>query len=115
MNLRKVRLEQRLKRTAKEQGYTGVGQMLRDLYVTQQQGLNLIMRQLMLSEHTLRKLMKLYAIPLRSRGGPNNVHVVLSPELLAEVVRDGVKAVATRLGVDEIMFRARLKALMKDE
>lgn len=108
----KLRLDQ-LDDVARASGFENYKAMLQELYVVQRTALVDLAKQLHITEGRVRKHLHRYGIPLRARGGPNNVKIVMTPELYREVCRDGVPAVAERLGVESGVLYARLKKLQK--
>lgn len=93
--------------------YDSVEHMLRDLYEVQRWSIPKLMQHLGLAEVTVKSLLRHFGIKTRTRGGANNVKVVLTEELIAEISRDGVTAVALRLGVDYTTLQTKLKKLRR--
>lgn len=98
-----------LERLAKQAGYESTEKMLRELYVEKRVSIDKLVARLFTTHRALYKVLRMYKIPIRKRGGPNNVKVVLTDALFAEICRDGAAAVAERLGVDVTTLRERLK------
>lgn len=102
---------QELDRFARKQGFQDYPAMLYEFYTVR--GLSLIdigERCHVHWKRTKKHLIR-FKIPLRSRGGANNVKVVMTPELLHEIKVNGVPATADRLGVTEHAIRRQLKLL----
>lgn len=97
---RLMRERQRLHAFAVEQGFDSTAAMLYELYITQDVPVEEISRRLLTPMWTLRKLFDEYQIPVGPRGGRNNVKLEMTPELIQEVMRDGVPAVAERTGIE---------------
>lgn len=99
---------QELEDLAAKQGYPSYKDMLHELYVVQGKGLHEIAAMCHVFYRRTRKHLLRFGIPIRARGGPNNVKVVLTDVLVQEIIRDGVPAVAERLGVTDGVLRLRL-------
>ena len=100
-----------LERLAQETGYPDYRTLLYELYVVQRIGLYELAARCHMHYRRVRKHLIRFGIQVRGRGGANNVKIVLTPQLLREVMKDGIPAVADRLGVHSSVLRARLKAL----
>lgn len=96
---------------AKQQGFEDYSKMLYEFYTVQ--GLSLVEISSRCHVHWKRTKKHLFRfkIPLRGRGGANNVKVLMTPELLHEIKVNGVPATADRLGVTEHAIRSQLKRL----
>lgn len=108
-NIRMTRERKRLEEVANTRGYESADKMLHDMYVVQRIPVHKIAEQLFTPMWTLRKRFDELGIKIRTRGGPNNVKVDITPELLGEISRDGIPAVSERLGIDMSTLYARLK------
>lgn len=108
-----IRRRRRLAAIARDAGYDSVDDCLRAMYVEKGMDVQKIARMLGIGLNTLRGLLSSCGIALRSEGGPHNVKVVMTPELYAEIQRDGVPAVAARMGVNDTTLRWQL-AKLKD-
>ena len=100
-----------LDRLARESGFESYQSMLYELYVVRGMGLYELSRRCHVYYRRTRKHLKRFNIPIRSRGGPNNLKVALTLELLEEIVKNGVAATAERLGVAHVALHQRLRAL----
>jgi len=112
ITITKIRIDRekaRLAKVATELGYENTQHMLHELYVVQNVSIAKISARLFTPYRTLYRTMLALGIKIKSRGGRNNVRTEITAELLAEIARDGVAAVAERLGVEPSTFSARLK------
>lgn len=94
---------------AKERGYETTAKMLHEMYVVQHMSLESITETLVLPHWTARRILVQLGIQIRSKGGPNNVLIEVTPELIEEVSRDGVTAAARTLGVHPLSLHTRLR------
>lgn len=90
-------------------GYKNEGDMWKDLYITKDLSITDIARKLNVSRNVVRAALARTNIPPRKRGGPNNSRLVMTEELLEEVKKNGVMAVARRLGLDYSTLYKRLR------
>lgn len=106
----KLRLHE-LDKLAREAGYVDYVGLLHDLYETKGMGLVELAERCHIAIPRLKRHLARYKIPLHKRGGANNVKIVLTQALIDEATRDGVPAVAARLGVPASVLYQRLKRL----
>lgn len=114
---RKIQLEREQKRLedlAQRHGFSSFAEWLRDLYIVQKVPIQKISEQLFTPMWTLRKKFDELGINVRTRGGPNHVHIHMTEELYQEVCRDGIPAVCERLGVEYMALRRRLVQYHKE-
>lgn len=114
-NIRIKRERERLDELAASLGFENTDKMLYELYVVQRTPLKELQAKLFTPMYTLRRRLEEICVPMRSRGGRNNVKSEITPELIDEVSRDGVTAVAMRLGIDGPALGARLKKWFEKE
>lgn len=90
--------------------------MLQDMYSIQEISIHDLARMLYIPMKTLRSRMLLLGITMRPRGGkhPEVVKSEITPGLVDEVTRDGVPAVAERLGIDPVALQVKLKKWFED-
>ena len=105
-----ARRHKHLEQCALQLEQSSVQEMLYELYVVRDLSLHEIATQLSVSPWSVRRYLLAAGITLRRPGGRNNIKVELTQELLDEVSRDGITAVAMRLGVDRTNFAAKLAA-----
>lgn len=84
---------------AHKRGYETIHHMLHELYVVAGMSINEVAEDLHISYKTAKAHIKAAGIQLRPQGGVNYQKITWTPELRDEVLRDGVTAVALRLGV----------------
>lgn len=101
----------RLNELAIRNGFADYQSMLYDLYVMQGFSIENIANRFHVHQRRIRRHLTMYGIRIRSRGGPNYMRIVLTQSLIEEVLRDGIAAVAERLGVDGANLRQRLMQL----
>jgi len=89
-------------------GYTGEVEMWKDLYTTRRLSISQLSRKLDVGRNTIRASLGKSGIVLRKRGGPNNQRLVVTDELVEEVRKDGVAAVAKRLKLDYTTLYKRI-------
>ena len=94
----------------KSLGYNNETHMWADLYIEKELSIAQISRKLDVSKNIIRSCLTRASIPIRSRGGPNNSKVVLTPELIDEIKLNGIKATATRLKMDYTTLYKRLRS-----
>lgn len=99
---------------ARQAGFADYPTMLHELYVIKRLSLMEVGERCHISYKRVKRHLKRFNIPVHKRGGPNNVKVTLTPELLQEIMRDGVVSVAQRLGVDQIALQMKLKKLSEE-
>lgn len=87
-------------RVAADRGHESVEHLFRDLYVRQDMSIEEVAEELHIGPKTAKRWLKKLGIQLRPRGGAQNVKIAFTEELVQEIIRDGVTAVALRLGVD---------------
>lgn len=107
--IRTDREEARLLRIALDRGYDSIESMLRDMYMEQGLSLHDLQESLFMSVWALRRRLHRMGVSLRSRGGPNNMLVAITRELVEEALRDGIVAVAERQGVTVHVLSQRMK------
>lgn len=88
--------------------------MIADLYDTQRMSIEKIAKSLFTPIWTLRKRFDELGINVKTRGGRNNVKFEVTKELYNEACRDGVLAVADRVGVDPATVELRLRKWFKE-
>jgi hypothetical protein len=94
---------------AVDAGFESYKSLLYELYVVRHLSLDDVGQCCHIHYRRVRKHLEQFGITVRSRGGRNNVKYELTPELLHEIMRDGVPTVAMRLGVESGMLYERLK------
>lgn len=99
-----------LENVARRAGYAEYKDLLVDWYVVQRLALLDIAERLHVTQQRVRKHLVRFGITIRGKGGANNVKVVLTQALLEEVAKDGIPAVAMRLGVAQPVLYARIRA-----
>lgn len=100
-----------LNELAKGAGYASYPELLYDFYVARHYSLHECGARLGINWMRVRRHLERFEIPVRKRGGPNNVKVVLTEQLVGEIMRDGLAAVALRLGVSYSVLYSRVRAL----
>lgn len=90
-------------------GYDSEAAMWEDLYLKKGLSFSQMSRKLDVSRNVIREALIRAGIPSKKRGGPNNAHVEMPDELLDEIRKDGVAAVAKRLGVRYPTLYKRLR------
>lgn len=90
-------------------GYADEEAMWRDLYETQKLSITALEKRLGVSRNTIRQTLKKRGVTVRGRGGANRITLDLTDDVVAEVRRDGVMAVAKRLGVNYTTLYKRLR------
>jgi DNA-binding transcriptional ArsR family regulator len=98
-----------LENVAKHAGFSDYKSLLEQWYKIDGVSLEELAERLHISQLRVRKHLARYGIPLRKRGGANNVKVVLTNALLKEIAKDGIPAVSTRLGVSEGRLYTRIQ------
>lgn len=116
--IRLIRLERERKRldeVALSLGHDSTEKMLYELYIVKGMPIETISKTLVTPMWTLRKRFDEAGISVRTRGGlrPSTVLTELTPDLISELMRDGVRAVADRLGVDPPALSAKLRVWYK--
>jgi transposase len=96
---------------ATQRGYDSIEHMLHDMYVTKVMSIEEVAEDLHVAYRTAKRWLKMYNIKLRPRGGAQNVKITFTDAMLEEVKRDGVTAVALRLGVDRTTVLYHLRRL----
>lgn len=100
-----------LEKMAKAAGYEDYKTLLYQLYTTQGMSISELSQRLLISQPRVRQHLLHYKLPIRGKGGANNVKVVMTDTLLREIMRDGVPIVAQRLGVDSVVLYQRLRTV----
>lgn len=100
-----------LENLAQKAGFESYQQMLHELYTVQGLGLYQLAERCHIHYKRVRRHLNRFGIPIRGRGGPNSVKVVFTPELLTEIIKNGVEPTAQRLGITPVVLRSRLNAL----
>lgn len=77
--------------------YACAGDMWKDLYQTKALSTAAIARKFGVSQNTVRAELAAAGIPFRSRGGPNNTKISMTPELAEEIREKGMATVAKEL------------------
>lgn len=85
---------------ARSLGYPDARDMLTDMYVNQEQSLGKMSKALGFSTFAVRRRLINYRIPLRAKGGPNNVSKILQALTDEELFTDSQKELAVQLGVN---------------
>lgn len=98
-----------LETVAKLAGFPDYKSLLQQRYQVECVSLQDLAENLHISQPRLKKHLEKYGIPLRKRGGANNVKIVLTAELIQEIARDGIPAVSMRLGVESSVLYARIR------
>jgi hypothetical protein len=111
LRMRLVKERVRLENLAQQQGYDSFEAMVRDLYEVQHISIEKLAAQFFTPVRKFRQRMLEMGIELRPRGGKNNQKMILTPATVQEVLRDGISAVAARLGVDTLTLSERMKEL----
>jgi hypothetical protein len=91
-------------------GYETWQALLHELYVVQGMGIAELSARTGVPDLRIQRHVRKLGY-VRKRGGSNNEKVVITPELIAECMRDGVNTVAQRLGIDGPAFASRLRKL----
>lgn len=98
---------QDLERLAVQAGYDSYRSMLFDLYITKRMGVEAISKRLFITTYRVRKHLKRFDIPKKQQLWRQEIP--LSPELEQEILRDGVPAVAARLGTSAEILHRKLR------
>lgn len=104
----KLRLDE-LEIVARRAGFADFKSLLDQWYTVERMGLTEVGERLHITWKRARKHLIRYGIPIRGPGGANNVLIVMTKELVQEIARDGVPAVAARLGVQDSVLYARIR------
>jgi hypothetical protein len=104
----KLRLDE-LEIVAQRAGFADFKSLLDQWYTAEEMSLVEIGERLHVSWPRVRKHLVRYGISVRGPGGPNNVLIVVTNELIQEIARDGIPAAAARLGVQENVLYARIR------
>lgn len=104
----KLRLDQ-LELIAKRHGFESYRDLLHELYVVHRQGMIPIAQRLNISQARVRKHLLRFGFTLRGRGGRNNIRVAFTQQLIDEITRDGIPAVASRMGIAQSVLHVRMK------
>jgi transposase-like protein len=94
---------------AQRLGYADENSMWRDLYDVKKKSIAALAGELGVSRNTIRHTIRARGIAVRGRGGANRNVLDLTDEVIAEVKRDGVAAVAKRLGINFTTLYKRLR------
>jgi transcriptional regulator of acetoin/glycerol metabolism len=94
---------------AQRLGYADEDAMWRDRYSEKKTSIAALSVSLGVSRNTIRQRLEAKNIDLRSRGGANNNSLDLTDEVIEEVRRDGVMAVAKRLEINYTTLYKRLR------
>jgi transcriptional regulator of acetoin/glycerol metabolism len=95
---------------AKTLGYASDAAMWQDLYVTQRLSIDTLSTRLGVGRNTIRQTLKKHNVVIRGRGGANNNALDLTDEVIEEVRKNGVLAVAKRLEINYTTLYKRLRA-----
>lgn len=98
-----------LDQLARSAGYEDYKSALHELYVTQGLGLAQLASRFNISQGRVRRHLARFEIPLHGRGGLQHRKVIVTQELLQEIAREGVPAVAAKLGVEPPILYQKLK------
>lgn len=109
----KLRLDE-LEVVARRAGFEDYKALLTQWYLADRMSLTTIAERLYISWPRVKKHLKLYGLEIRNRGGANNVQVVLTMDLIHEIARDGLPAVAGRLGVQYSVLNLRVREWMRE-
>lgn len=114
-HLTHLREKNRLDALAREQGWENAETMVKDLYEVKRWSLKRLTIMLQLpTQYLLQQWMKNWGIEIKGRGGRNNLKFDLTPQLVEEVTRDGITAVADRLGISRTRLYTRLQEYLKE-
>jgi transposase len=80
-------------------GYASELDFWTDLYVTRKHSIAELAERLDVSRNTIRSTLERLNVPIRKQGGPNNQKLAANDEIAEEIEKDGVSAVAKRLGL----------------
>lgn len=94
---------------AKTLGFPGEKEMWAKLYTDQAMSIAEISRRLAVGSATIHQRLTKHQIPIRQRGGRNNLIINMSPELQEKVRQQGVTAVATEMGLSYNTLHKALK------
>lgn len=98
-----------LEQLAQERGYSSYYELLYDMYVMKGMSLHAVGESLHIYDRRVRKHLLRFGIAIRGKGGPNNVKVELTEDLLREINVNGISVVADRMGVSYQSLLDRLK------
>ncbi len=111
---RRKALLQRLTTVAEEHHYASVEAMLRSMYIDHQMPVHEIRHVLHVGLKTLRSLFDEYGIPVRLSGNQSQLKVPTTPELVSDILRDGVPTVAKQLGMDPSSLHTKMRQVFSD-
>lgn len=94
--------------TAVKLGFESEEAMWQDYYIVRKLSITQLAERLGVSRNTVRAALERLEIPVRSRGGPNNQKLDVTDELVDEIRRDGIAAVAKRRGLSYTTVYKRL-------
>lgn len=78
-------------------GYKSETEMWEDLYIAQGMSITELAKSLGVSRNKIRASLTNCGVPFRGRGGPNHQKLEVTDELIEEIKKDGIAAVAKRL------------------
>lgn len=79
--------------------YGCAAEMWKDLYVARKLSTGAISRKFGVSQNTIRAELTTAHIAFRSRGGPNNMKISMTPDLAQKIKERGMATVAKELGL----------------
>lgn len=94
---------------AQRLGHASEEMLWHELYDVQKLSITTLATRLGISRNTIRQALARRHIQVRGRGGPNNLVLALTPEVIEEVRRDGVLAVAKRMELNYTTLYKRLR------
>jgi hypothetical protein len=100
--------------TARGLGYPDEAGMWEDLYVRKRCSIAKLSRDLDVSRNTIRLSIEKAGLSLRRRGGPNNRPPDLTDELVEEIKKEGIAAVAKRLHMPYATLYKRFRRRVRE-
>jgi len=94
--------------TAARLGYESELAMWTDLYIDRGLSISTLATKLDVSRNTVRTSLERLNIAIRKQGGPNNQKLNITDELVDEIKREGIAAVAKRLNLSYTTVYKRL-------
>lgn len=93
---------------ARDLHYESPAEMWKDLYGKRGMSLITLSERFAVSQNSIRKALVASGVDIRSRGGPNNLKVPVTDELLQEVAEMGVLKTAEKHQVDPTTLYKKL-------